>query len=659
MHCPKSSLATPARFRRRRLFGYLLGALGLLGSCDDTPIGTDGIATDAISDVPANIGDVAFLDSGPVDTGPDAWGCTPGSCATGYSCVAPGGDVTPTCLPDGAFACASCTSDAVCLGGSCTAVGAEGNFCLIPCVATGNGSSCPAGMNCAPRGEGRVCVPANGSCTCRPGNDGAIALCSDLTATTGASCVGQRTCHSASGWTACDAVAPAPETCNGFDDNCNGATDENLSGAPCGVGHCKGQIQCKGGQSACDGAGAITETCNGQDDDCDGVTDNGFVQNGLYVSDGNCGACGNSCAGDIANGTVSCQVIGGKAICAAATCDPGFWRASPKNCAPTAVFSCGTCLTSDDCGGDPCAGGFCHPICTPSAPCLPGYDCVAGVNGDASTCSPKSGSCSCTPANGGGVQSCGHSNSFGTCLGQQMCNPASGWSPCSAPTPMAEKCNGEDDDCDGATDEEVGAGDACDVTNKNGTCPGLWACNGAAGLFCAGSAPKPDSCNGLDDDCNGLTDDAWLNPATLQYDKMDACGACGVICPPAPLSAEVTCAGSPAPACQTSCTPGWVDMDGTLDDGCECYFQSKTDLPDGVDQNCDGVDGDALDAIFVAKIGSDANPGTRLFPVASIPHALALAAAGNKRDVYVAGGVYVYEIKGDGKTFSGTIVVAR
>ncbi len=25
----------------------------------------------------------------------------------------------------------------------------------------------------------------------------------------------------------------------------------------------------------------------------------------------------------------------------------------------------------------------------------------------------------------------------------------------------------------------------------------------------------------------------------------------------------------------------------------------------------------------------------------------------------VAGGVYVYEIKGDGKTFSGTIVVAR
>ncbi len=613
---------------------------GWLGACDDTPIGIDGIATDAISDAPTQIGDVRFQDNGPPDAGPDVWGCTSGSCATGYTCFAPGGDVTPTCVPDGAFACAACTSDAVCLGGSCTPVGAEGNFCLIPCVAGGAVSSCPTGMDCVPHGVGTVCVPSNGSCTCRPGNDGAVGPCTDLTATAGNSCVGQRTCSAATGWSGCNAVQPTAETCNGLDDDCNGQTDEGLSGAPCGTGHCQGKIVCTGGISACDGAIAVTETCNGQDDDCDGITDNGFLQGGLYVGGANCGTCGNSCDGAIDHGSASCQLLNGKAMCAAAQCDPGFWPASPKSCAPTVIFSCASCQSADNCGGDPCVGGVCQPMCTDAAPCLPGYDCATNAAGTLSTCQPKSGSCSCTPVNGGAVQTCMNSNDFGACVGEQICNPASGWSLCSAATPKAESCNGVDDNCDGATDEGVGDGTACGVTNQNGTCPGTWTCKGAAGLFCDGVQPKPESCNGVDDDCNGVTDDGWLNPTTLQYDKMNACGACGVNCPSAPPSAEVTCTGQPVASCQTACAPGWVDMDGTLDDGCECLFQSAVDYPDGVDQNCDGVDGDVLDAIFVAKIGSDANPGTLELPVATIGHALALAKVAGKRDVYVAGGVY-------------------
>ena len=634
MNCasPKSAPRVTAR-----CWWLFAAVAAVLGSCEDLPIGFDNGLADASFDAPVNFGDVAFLDSGPGDSGPDIWGCSASSCATGYACFTPGGDVTPTCVPDGAFACAACTSDAVCLGGTCTAVGAEGNFCLIPCVSGENGSSCPAGMACGVHDARHVCLPSNGSCTCRPANDGVIASCKGDALPIGG-CPGHHTCHAAGGWSLCDAIAPSTETCNGVDDDCDGQTDENLSGAPCGQGACKGHIQCKDGNAACDGASATTETCNGADDDCDGATDDGFLSGGLYLSDDNCGVCGNNCAGAVPHGIASCQIISGKPSCAVAACDPGYWKESAKDCVATAVFSCSACAVDADCGGDPCEGGYCRPVCSDDAPCLYGYVCTAV--GSLSTCQPKSGSCSCTPANGATVQQCVVSNAFGTCVGEQMCNPASGWSVCSAATPKAELCNGEDDDCDGGTDEEVGEGGPCDVTNKNGSCPGTWTCTGSSGMFCSGKAPMPDVCNGLDDDCNGLTDDAWLNPVTLQYDTMTACGACGVICPPGQPSADVSCGGQPAPSCQFTCTPGWIDMDNSLEDGCECYFQSPIDFPDGVDQNCDGIDGDMLDAIFVAKTGSDVNPGTPGSPVASIGHALELAKISGKRDVYVAGGVY-------------------
>ena len=612
--------------RRICLAGFLL----FLG-CDDTPITLAGEMPDAFSDIAPGIDGVGFLDSGP-----DAWNCTRAGCSTGYACFAPGDDVTPTCVPDGAFACAPCTSDAVCLGGNCSPVGNEGNFCLIPCVESASGSSCPAGLTCT----AHRCVPNNGSCTCRPGNDGAVETCADVTTTGKNPCPGKRTCHATSGWTGCDATTPSPESCNNLDDDCDGETDEGLSGGSCGAGLCKGQMQCKNAVLACDGASAATETCNGLDDDCDGVTDNTFQHSGIYDGDGNCGGCGISCEGVVDHGTAKCKVMGGKATCAVATCAPGYWAASAKTCMPTSVFSCAACASADDCGGDPCPDGFCRPTCTVDASCLAGFTCMMASGSTEGTCQPKSGTCSCTTANGGGVQPCVQSNAFGTCSGTQMCSPAVGWSACSASLPKAEICNGEDDDCDSAIDEETGEGLACDITNKNGTCNGAWVCSGSAGLACVGVAPMPEACNGLDDDCNGVTDDGWMNPVTLLYDKMNACGACDVICPPAPPSAEVACLGTPFPSCQTMCTAGWVDMDSNLENGCECYFQSTTDLPDGVDQNCDGVDGDALDGVFVAKIGSDANAGTRNFPVATISHALAIAEAQGKRDVYVAAGVY-------------------
>src|SRR5919197_6490596 len=72
-----------------------------------------------------------------------------------------------------------------------------------------------------------------------------------------------------------------------------------------------------------------------------------------------------------------------------------------------------------------------------------------------------------------------------------------------------------------------------------------------------------------------------------------------------------------------SCTPGAPD---------------RPDLG-FVDSNCDGIDGDKANAIFVAPNGNDANDGSFGHPKATVPAAVTTGLAASK-DVYVAAGTY-------------------
>ncbi|MCA9517589.1 MAG: hypothetical protein KC635_21765, partial [Myxococcales bacterium] len=71
-------------------------------------------------------------------------------------------------------------------------------------------------------------------------------------------------------------------SCDGRDNDCDGATDEDFAAVAttCGVGACAGQtgtVTCtsEGPVDSCDAlAGASAEVCNGVDDDCDGFVDN-------------------------------------------------------------------------------------------------------------------------------------------------------------------------------------------------------------------------------------------------------------------------------------------------------------------------------------------------------------------------------------------------
>jgi hypothetical protein len=87
---------------------------------------------------------------------------------------------------------------------------------------------------------------------------------------------------------------------------------------------------------------------------------------------------------------------------------------------------------------------------------------------------------------------------FSTCNGGD-CNdadPAIHWG-------AAERCNGLDDDCDLAVDENFGTTTcglgACTRTVDN--------CAGGQLQTCVPGPPSPETCDGLDNDCNGVPDD--------------------------------------------------------------------------------------------------------------------------------------------------------
>ncbi len=141
-------------------------------------------------------------------------------------------------------------------------------------------------------------------------------------------------------WGECDGmIVPNFESCNGVDDDCDGATDE---GCECALGTTRactagggtpGQGICRGGSQRCipraDGgstwgpcAGAVgpgTETCNGADDNCDGRTDEGCGCAPGAVQPCYSGPAGTAGRGVCRAGTQTCLGDGTWGACAGAT----------------------------------------------------------------------------------------------------------------------------------------------------------------------------------------------------------------------------------------------------------------------------------------------------------------------------------------------------
>ena len=604
-----------------------------------------------LQDAPSDIDKPSPADA---DAGP------PPECPAGYEHWSG----SPVCVVSGDLQCIPCSDASACLGGACTDVQGEGSFCLIPCLATattdaGPHDSCPTGHTCTPSAasDAAFCRPDNGSCSCGPDSLGDSRVC----AAKGTGCAGKQTCG-VDGWQVCDAPGATAEQCNGLDDDCDGKTDNGLPATtPCTSpakpdqpGSCAGTATCAGSKGwICDAKAPAPEQCNGLDDNCDGVTDEPWRVNGVLIGKDHCGVCDNSCAGAVLYGTAMCDAAALPPFCAVATCDPGYQQ-DGNQCVPKVVGACDACQTNSDCGVvatclAPSVKGLpskiCMLPCGPKNTCEPGLACKSVPGQKAKVCVPSEPTCTCGPGNSGAKRSCSRSTAAGTCAGQETCVPSQGWVGCSAKVPLAEVCNGADDDCDGTLDEDAGGDVACPISNPYGTCIGKTVCTGTGGLICTGKAASNDVCNGADDDCDGVVDEGALDPKTGTYTSLGHCGVCNNTCPvPAALHTQATCAPPQAngskPVCGIDCDAGWVNANGLMSDGCECKSGATTDVPGGGDIDCDGVDGEASKAIFVAKWGNDLWAGTVTLPMATIGAATARAVAQKKPHLYVGAGAW-------------------
>jgi len=490
--------------------------------------------------------------------------------------------------------CDPCVGEGTCQAGSCVAL-PDGSYCLLPCP---NGF-CEEGFLCEEQPGGFYCVPDSGVCGCDPGI----------------------TDKKACAWS-------------------------NESGTCLGLAACEPK-----GTWLCDAAEPKAEECDGEDNDCDGKTDEDFKVGEWYFGPDHCGECGNSCAEAIEHGTGFCSMAPAPPVCKVGACDPGYYTADGLICEVMTGAACVPCTTDEDCPGGACllvgTATYCLPHC--SAECPEGYECIADDSEPPGEglCQPLTGSCECTPETVGLVKTCASTNEFGTCLGYQLCG-ASGWGACDALLPGAETCDGVDNECDGLVDEELDGVQPCANTIPGvGSCAGFYQCEGEIGFVCDAPPPEAEVCNYKDDNCDQEVDEGFVDPVSGKYTTDEDCGGCGNDCTLMVYpNATSVCDPVPAvPACAMKCNDKWVDLDKKPDNGCECPFISADDPPDGVDQNCDGIDGDPANAIFVSPAGSDTNPGTPELPVRTIGMGLQRCKEKVKKHEYVAEGLYVESIK--------------
>jgi formylglycine-generating enzyme required for sulfatase activity len=119
---------------------------------------------------------------------------------------------------------------------------------------------------------------------------------------------------------------PSPETCDGRDNDCSGTADDSIPSVPCytgpvgteGVGICAGgDTTCAGGTLLCVGQSLpVAETCDGFDNNCDGVVD------GSRDGSGNPVALAQPCYSG-PSGTLDV----GECIAGTTTCSSGTWGA--------------------------------------------------------------------------------------------------------------------------------------------------------------------------------------------------------------------------------------------------------------------------------------------------------------------------------------------
>jgi hypothetical protein len=351
--------------------------------------------------------------------------------------------------------CDGTADDGCCTAGPCTtACGTAGVFACNP---DGTPGACmPPVETCDGRDEDcdttvdeTFACPLGASRPCMLGCAGAM---------------GTQRCDAGCVWSAC--VTPS-ESCNGVDDNCDGAIDEGFA-CPAGtMGTCPTTCGSTGSRSCTAGCSwdlcvSPPEICNGADDDCDSACDDGF------------GCCRGT--------TRDCSALGffaGSAVCRG-DCS-GFDTATCTNCGN------GVRNGTEVCDGADLGGATCSSIGMGFAP-GGSLRCAAGCGFDTSGCTR------CGNAAIDAGEQCD-----GTNLGGATCSSLGmGFAPggtlrcggtCAYDTAMCSRCG------NGTLD----AGEQCDGTNLGGaTCSSIGMGFSGGTLSCSGCRYATAACTAFD-----------------------------------------------------------------------------------------------------------------------------------------------------------------
>ena len=361
---------------------------------------------------------------------------------------------------------------------------------------------------------------------------------------------GTQTCVGGAWDAACAGeVLPGAEICNGKDDDCNGATDENLGMLTCGLGLCQVTVAAcaNGAPVPCIPLPAQPEACDGQDNDCDGQLDEGCTCTTGHTQECYTGSPQTRNVGECHDGI---QVCNGQ----------GLWDPCQNDQLPQNEL-CND--LDDDCDdsideGDPEGNVPCGWDADDSR----GWSFAHPEQWDVGICEPAVAHC---------------------VDGALACDGFIG--------PDTEECDGLDNDCDGATDEGFGVGVECgpdDEIPDNGYCdPGHEMCVGGMTQCVGGIPEQPEECNCVDEDCDGATDEdvecaggalcidcscSMTCDVTLEFPcPGDKCCECDL--PGAPVgdcfcvACTVACGGESCRACEECVAETCVTR--ACDDGCQ------------------------------------------------------------------------------------------
>ncbi|MBI2552029.1 peptidoglycan DD-metalloendopeptidase family protein [Candidatus Uhrbacteria bacterium] len=345
--------------------------------------------------------------------------------------------------------------------------------------------------------------------------------------------------------TAPPAGLPRPEICDGQDNDCNGAVDDGEAATSCDNGiFCDGQEQCVGGVCALgepvicnDGVACTIDLCFEAARACSTVAAHGLCNDSNSCTEDRCTptGCRNALTLDAdRDGFFSASCAGGNDCAddnpyinpdAEEVCDGQDNDCNGLVDDADAHVSCDNGIFCD--GQEVCIAG----VCAMGAPvvCNDGVACTIDLCFEAArTCSTVAVHERCDDGSVCTTDRCAptgcrqtltldaDNDGFfaATCIGGTDCNDADG----SIHPGSTERCDELDNDCDGARDEGLGLGTACDGPDSDSCLEGLIICAPDGSVTCSDYTPDSiEVCNGLDDDCDGEDDngasDCWRSMA--------------------------------------------------------------------------------------------------------------------------------------------------